>query len=97
MFADRWSISDNKITSAYAKAEEEDVGIYVLFDPSPWAITADNKRIVRSLQSAGVIETTEKLGVKTETEGRKTIKYHEFSGALIHNFTFPEIPIEYEE
>ena len=53
--------------------------------------------LVRSPQSAGVIEITEKLGVKTETEGRKTIKYHEFSGALIHNFTFPEIPIEYEE
>ena len=98
MFADSWRTPESKITSAYTEATEEDVRIRVLFDPSPWAITADNMPIfVRYRPDAGVIEITESLGVTTEMTGRKEITYHDFSGILLKSFTQPDISIEYED
>ena len=90
----------NGIYTDYAETVEEKVRIRVLFNPSPWALTTDNKPVVRGLGlhiDAGVVEITERLDTKTEIEGRIEFTYHEFSGILINNLTFPDKPIEYEE
>ena len=100
IFPERWNVSEHKIISAYAETVEENVRIRVLFNPSPWALTTDNKPVVRGLGlhiDAGVVEITERLDTKTEIEGRIEFTYHEFSGILINNLTFPDKPIEYEE
>ena len=100
VFAHDWKTSANKINSAIVNLSE-DVRVRVLFNPRPWALDADNMDILGPSPSlylnVGVIEITENLGVKTEMEIRKEITYHEFSGILIKNLTFPDKPIEYEE
>lgn len=93
MFA-RIIVQRSKIISLFSEIPESDVRLRVLLDQQPWAVDDDNNRIsVRGV----VVEITEILDVKVETVGRREITYHDFQGILLKNFSYPDIPIEYEE